>query len=177
MPVTRDDVHGYVFLAGQVTRFHTWPTIHKPNVAEHCWRVATLYAEIFGLPRAEVLYFCLHHDSGELFAGDVPFGAKRAVPGLPDAMNQGEEMGRALLGVQLPRLDGLEWTRFKICDLLEMYEFGRHEWRMGNEYARPIVVATAVAAKKLSGRAGQETHFKVSEWLMKHGHTQEMEQE
>src|SRR4051794_2810067 len=90
------------YIAGTVVRYHTWPTLRKPTVAEHCWRVACIYVELFGLPRAEVLYYALHHDSGELAAGDLPFNSKGRVPGLREAMDASEAEGLTTLEIQLP---------------------------------------------------------------------------
>lgn len=132
--MNRDQVHESRYLAGQVRRWHTWPTLRKPTVAEHQCRVAQIYCELWGLPRAEVLYYCLHHDQGEQFAGDVPFGGKHRVEGYGEAVNAAENLGLAAQKITLPELTKTEWHRFKICDMLEMWEFCLHEQRMGNTY-------------------------------------------
>jgi len=132
---TREQVHKSRYLAGQVARWHTWPTLRKPNVAEHQCRVAQIYCEVFGIPRAEVLYYCLHHDMGEQFAGDVPFGGKHRVEGYGEAVNTAEMLGLEQQEITLPDLTAIEWSKFKICDLLEMYEFSLYEFNMGNSYA------------------------------------------
>jgi 5'-deoxynucleotidase YfbR-like HD superfamily hydrolase len=149
--ITREKVHRSRYLSGRVQRWHTWPTLHKPNVAEHQCRVAQIYCEIFGLPRAEVLYYCIHHDVGEQYAGDVPFGAKTRVPGFRECINAAEEMGRQQQGVTLPQLTYTEWKKFKICDLLEMYEFSMCELNMGNRYASVPAADTRGLALKNAG--------------------------
>ena len=131
----RDDIHRNGYLSGRVVRWHTWPTLHKPNVAEHQCRVAQIYCELWGLPRAEVLYYCINHDRGEQFAGDVPFGGKDRAPGFRVALAEAEGMGLGWQGVELPDLDPQEYKRFKICDMLEMTEFCICEMRMGNTFA------------------------------------------
>lgn len=146
----RDIIMRSRYIAGTVVRYHTFPTLRKPTVAEHCWRVACIYVELFGLPRAEVLYYCLHHDSGELWAGDVPFMAKGFVPGLREAMDASEAEGLDTLGIKLPTLTKDEIRRVKISDLLEMRDFGQHEVNMGNRYAQPIVDDTYSAAMKIA---------------------------
>lgn len=165
--ITREKVYRSRYLAGQVRRWHTWPTIRSPNVAEHCCRVAQIYCEVFGLPRAEVLYYCLYHDNGELYAGDVPFGAKRRVSGYAEVTNEAEKIGLAAQGVVMPQLTELEWTRFKICDLLEMHEFSLHECRLGNQYAetpcRDTNLAALDLADKIDGRAA------VQQWTLRAG--------
>ena len=100
--LNRDQIYQSKYLAGCVKRYHTWPMLKEQTVGHHCWRVACIFVEIFGLPRAEVLYYCLHHDSGELFAGDVPFGIKAAVPGLKNSINQAEKHGLMALNIELP---------------------------------------------------------------------------
>ncbi len=159
--MNRQKIYRSRYFAGQVIRYHTWPTLRKPTVAEHCWRVAGIYVEVFGLPRAEVLYYCLHHDSGELWAGDIPFTAKDRIAGLREAMNASEAQGLEVLGITLPVLSEEEARRIKISDLLEMHEFGRHEALMGNRLANPIAEDTLNAAYKT---ANDEEHDMISKW-------------
>lgn len=139
-------------LAGRVTRWHTWPMIRKPSVMEHAGRVASLYCELWGIPRGEVLCYCLHHDHGEQTAGDTPFSAKGLVPELRENLNKAEELGRLRLRIALPELSREEFARFKVCDLLEMYETGVVEWNMGNRYAGCVIVDCAQEAMKLAAR-------------------------
>src|SRR4029077_4864518 len=136
--------------AGMVKRYSTWPVLTQSTVASHSWGVACTYVEVFGLPRAEVLYHCLMHDSGELWAGDLPFGVKHKTLGLKEAMDNAEENGRRLLSVKLPVLTEDELIRVKISDLLEMYSFGLMELNLGNDYAGPIVSDTLAAALTLA---------------------------
>lgn len=138
--ITQEEILSSGQLAGRVTRFHTWPMIRKPTVAEHSHRVAVLLVEVFGeLPRAELLYAALVHDYGELTAGDVPHYAKREVPELAEALEAAEAMGALTLGHSMPELDEEERERLKICDLLEMRECATVERRMGNRYADAVI--------------------------------------
>lgn len=148
--VNRDQIYSSPSLCGLVCRYHTWPTISHQTVAAHCWRVATLYCEVFGIPRAEVFFYILHHDSGELWGGDIPFTVKDRTPGMREASNVAEQEGLRRLGITMPVLTTEEWARIKIADILEMWEFGRHEMRLGNAYAQPIVNDTA---ETVGGRA------------------------
>jgi 5'-deoxynucleotidase YfbR-like HD superfamily hydrolase len=165
--VSRHEVYISRHLAGAVRRYHTWQMSQPESIAEHCWNVALIFIEIFGLPRAEVLYYILHHDSGELFAGDVPFNVKRMIPGLSEAMHVAEEKGLKMLGVTLPKLTEAELVQIKICDLLEMYEKGCIEQNLGNQYATPIIHDTLEKAQELAG----EHCFseKVNKWLIMKG--------
>ena len=142
----RDKIYSSGALAGRLKRYHGWPTLRTQTVGEHSARVANIYVEIFGLPRAEVLYYALNHDAGELFAGDIPFGGKDKVPGLRAAINEAEAEGLKLLSITLPELTAEETRRVKIADLLEMWEFGHLEELMGNRLAAPITDATRTSA-------------------------------
>jgi 5'-deoxynucleotidase YfbR-like HD superfamily hydrolase len=136
--VRRDDVLSSRAMAVRVKRYHTWRTIQTQTVGEHCCRVAQIYCELWGLPRAEVLYYALHHDSGELLSGDVPFLAKSESAQLKEGCRAVEKKGLERLRVELPLLTMDEQRRMKIADLMEMYEFGHVDWTMGNAYAEPI---------------------------------------
>lgn len=163
-------------LAGRVTRWHTWPMLRKPSVAEHASRVATLYVELWGMPRAEVLYYCLTHDHGEFTAGDVPFSGKELVEGYREAVNKAEQIGRDRLGVYLPNLREEELHKFKICDLLEMFETGIVEWNMGNRYCGVVVVDCAIAALAVASRLDEKnpatstTELYVKNWVYANGY-------
>lgn len=157
-------------LAARVKRYHTWPTHHQQTVAEHSARVATLYVEVFGLPRAEVLYRILHHDSGEFFAGDSPFPVKRKYPQLQRGVEEAEAEGLRLLGVFLPDLAAHEVRRVKVADLLEMHEFGVVELSMGNRYAEPIVRDTWTATLDYAQQSMPlEDSARVIEWMSING--------
>lgn len=164
--MNRDDIYRSKYLAGCVKRYHAWPMIREQTVGHHCWRVATMFVEIFGMPRAEVLYYCLHHDSGELWAGDIPFRGKRTVE-LKRAMDHSEEMGREKLGIHLPELTKEELIQVKICDLLEMYETGEYEFNLGNKYAEPIMDDTLQSATALANGSCMSQH--VENWLTQRG--------
>jgi 5'-deoxynucleotidase YfbR-like HD superfamily hydrolase len=159
-------------LAARVKRYHSWPTHHQQTVGEHSARVATIYVEVFGLPRAEVLYRILHHDSGELFAGDPPFPVKQKYPHYKRGHSDAEEEGLRQLSVELPELAEWELWRVKVADLLEMHEFGVVEMDMGNRYAEPIVCDTRQAARTTAHDKLQPDDFSATDrWLNKYGRT------
>lgn len=139
------------------------------SVGEHSARVATIYVEIFGLPRAEVLYYVLHHDSGELHAGDPPFPVKKLIAGYKDACDVAEARGLASLGVELPDLADWELRRVKVADLMEMWETGWHEMRLGNSYARPIVDDTIEAATRVLSEVSASDGIKLVNWYRANG--------
>jgi len=139
-------------MAARLKRYHAWPVLHQQTVGEHCARVANIYCEIFGMPSANVFYYMLNHDAGELLAGDVPFGGKDHVKELRAAIQEAEEIGRTLLKIDLPRLSLDEQSKVKIADLLEMYEFGCLEELMGNRLAAPVTDETLSAALKIADK-------------------------
>lgn len=125
--------------AGMVKRYHAWPTIQQQTVADHTFHVLRIYMELFGAPNPAVLEHIVNHDLGELTAGDTPFPAKRIVPGLREAAEAAEKLGLEQQQKWLPDLTPAEMTKFKIADLLEMWEFATVELKMGNCLAGPIV--------------------------------------
>lgn len=153
-------------LAARVQRWHTWPMIRRPTNGEHVARTATIYCEIWGIPRGEVLYYILHHDSGEFFAGDSPYFAKRFSPELAIAINKVEEEGLLRLKVKLPKLTDVEFTRFKICDLLEMWETSIAEITMGNRFLEEAEATCRAKAQQLANQLGTQSGSVVSDWLM-----------
>ena len=165
--INRYEIYRSRYLAGCVRRYSSWPMLHEQTVGHHCWRMACIFIEVFGMPRAEVLYYCLLHDSGELYAGDIPFGVKVQVPGLKEAMDQAEAIGRHQLGLKLPELTKEEKIQAKICDYLEMHECGEHEMNLGNKYAEAIMLDTMHAAQKLANESCMSEH--VNSWLRNRG--------
>lgn len=165
--IDRNNIYSSPYLAGCVKRYHTWPMIKEQTVGHHCWRVACIFVEIFGIPRAEVLYYCLHHDSGELYAGDIPFGIKKTIPNLKEAMDVAESIGLKQLDTRLPQLTKEEQIQVKICDYLEMHETGEHELNLGNKYAEPIAKDTMFLAQNLARESCMSEH--VNNWLGKRG--------
>jgi 5'-deoxynucleotidase YfbR-like HD superfamily hydrolase len=162
----REQIYATRYLAGKVKRYHTWPMLNQQTVGEHSARVANIYVEIYGMPRAEILYYCLNHDAGELWAGDVPFGIKRSLPELHDQMEIAEAQGLKMLDITLPTLTDEEKARVKICDLLEMWETGMYEEMMGNKFASPIRQDTLSKAQGMA--ANNDCSERVNKWLHQH---------
>ncbi len=142
-------VTGSLRHAGGVQRYHTWPTIRSQTVADHCYNVLRIYYEIFGPPTPEVTTYVLFHDSPEVRYGDPPFPAKRDHPDLKRVYSALEkEYYLDMFGFDhSDLLDESDRIKVKVCDLLEMWEFGTVELRMGNQYAHLIVERTLEAAK------------------------------
>lgn len=129
-------------LAGRVRRYHTWPTLHTESVAEHSHRVAMIYMELFGVD-AEALAYIMCHDLCELWTGDLPFPVKARNPALKKAVDAVEKQAAAELGLpDIPTLEDWKKRLVKICDLLQMWEFGHIELMMGNALALPVIKDT-----------------------------------
>lgn len=132
-------------MAGQVRRYHTWQTLITQTVAEHSWQVARIYYDLFGEVPGNVASYIQWHDAGEIATGDIPFPVKSDHPMLKDTIDRLEE--NALREMHAPHVEisSEEKLRVKLCDLLEMWEFGTQEVLMGNRFAEPIVARTIIA--------------------------------
>lgn len=160
-----DHVTDRSLLSGRVRRYHTWPVLQEQTVGDHCWGVYHIYWRIFGLPSAEVALYIHVHDSDELVIGDNPFPMSARYPSLKAVK---EEMGRdARVQLSLPseedigHFDSTERARIKICDLLEMMQFGMQEREMGNLLAQPIIERTRAAAQEKA----RELEFTERAWV------------
>lgn len=151
MSHTRNSMRRDTRLSGLVRRYHSWPVLTTQSVGEHSWQVLRIYIEIFGAPSPETTTYIVYHDSAELATGDPPFPLKKDHPELKEIYDRMEhEAMLQMRGVGLPELDPRERARVKVCDLLEMWEHGRHELQLGNQYAHPIVQDTLEAALMIS---------------------------
>lgn len=137
------DVRRDIRLAGQVKRYSTWPVLNQQSTGEHSWQVLRIYIDIFGPPSPEVCVYIVHHDSAELTVGDPPFPLKRDNPDLKEIYDRLESTAVIeMRGEALPVLSREEMLRIKICDLIEMWEYGVQEHMMGNRFAEPIISDT-----------------------------------
>jgi 5'-deoxynucleotidase YfbR-like HD superfamily hydrolase len=136
--------------ASLVKRYHTWPVIREQNNAEHTLHVLRIYDRLFGLPSVRVVRAIMYHDIGEIGPGDAPFPSKRNNPDLKAAHDRVEREKRVeLLGEDTDDITETAARYIKICDLLEMWEFGTEEVLRGNSLAEPIVIRTLQAAYSL----------------------------
>ncbi len=172
----REQINRTSRFAGQVERYHTWPVHRKQSVGEHTWQVMRIWWMIWGPLSSGESTYLIWHDAGELLTGDLPFPMKANNLELKltfDAYEAEavEAMGGPLwadykvLGTTLYR------QRSKICDLLEMWEFGLVEQGMGNRYAEPIVKDTLKAARKLLKKMSGEDQKLVEAYVSKVAYT------
>lgn len=148
--MTSDYVTDYARHAGQVLRYHTWPTIQNQSVGEHSWQVALIFERLFGELSPAVERYIRMHDAAELVVGDPPFPVKKNNPVLKRAYDDMEPEALTHMNVRaLPELDEDTKRKIKVCDLLEMMVFGMTERELGNLLAIPIIKRTCNAAVEI----------------------------
>jgi 5'-deoxynucleotidase YfbR-like HD superfamily hydrolase len=113
-----------------------------------------IYVELFGPPDKKLWVHMLYHDAMEIHTGDVPFYAKRKWPSLKKELDHAEVQAADEFNVHLPILTQAEIDECKLCDLLEMWEWGKEEVLMGNRLAHTIQADTWWAASELSEKLG-----------------------
>jgi hypothetical protein len=133
-------IRGNARFAGDLKRYHGWPTIKEQSIAEHVGHIHRIYHELWGPPPSHVSTYITFHDHGELNGADMAHDVKYAIPGAKEMMDKIEVRGLSLLGIVLPQLQDWERMRFKACDLLEMAEFATTEQEMGNKLMIPVAM-------------------------------------
>lgn len=144
--MTRAEIFANSRFAGQVERYHTWIVHRRQSNGEHMWQQMRIWYLIWGPMPPFVSTKILWSDAGELVTGDLPFPMKARNPDIKKLFDQKEREAVLAMGGDLPELDAHDEVRVKICDLVEMLEFGLVERNMGNMYAQPIIEDTLSAA-------------------------------
>ena len=122
--------------SGNVTRWHTIPTIKSQTVAEHSWGVAMICRQLWP-DNYTLIEAALCHDLGEGFTGDVPWPAKMSNERFKLELEEMELL-------YLKRLDCNVWLntvdreKLKIADMLEVLYFALEEINMGNQNFKDI---------------------------------------
>lgn len=143
--------------AGQIERYHTWPTHRRQSVGEHSWQVMRIMMTIsMSMCTAKMMHYAVLHDVGEM-AGDVPWPGKRNSTALKECMDVAEHNIRAGMTEwwgqpALPLLTEQERDFFKMCECIEMWEFGLQERSMGNRYGTVVAQRMLLAACEYSDR-------------------------
>lgn len=167
--VTSDEIIYSPRIASMLERYHTWPTIQRQTIADHTFNILRIWVQLWGAPRSEVTESIVAHDMGEMGPGDVPFGGKRRSPELKKLVDELEEehQNRMWGSIGCVELTDNERRRIKLCDLLEMWEFGKIEENLGNMFAQPIVDDVWRAVVDI---ASNEELEKIMETLVRGGH-------
>ena len=152
--------------AGLIERYHEHPTVQRQNVGEHTWQVMRIWLVIFGrkddATDGRILQYIMFHDAGELGTGDIPFPVKKNNPPLKAIMDELEHQSLMRQKIVLPDMSEHELKEVKICDLIEMAEFGREELRRGCAYGRPILDGCTEAIRGLLEVVQWTIHEKLS---------------
>jgi hypothetical protein len=125
-------------LAGQVQRYHTWPTIRKQTIAEHTWQILRIYSCVDEL-NVNTALAIIYHDIGEHYTGDIPYPVKAQNPELKKEMDVLELQSWAaqLTAWEVPHIHALDIADkkfFKLVEIIEMAEFGLDEVCLGNSH-------------------------------------------
>ena len=67
----------------------------------------------------------------------------------------------------MPELTGEERKFVKICDLMEMYEYGMEEIMRGNRFAEPIVSRTHSAINGMVMTIAMDTRQRIYDHMLK----------
>lgn len=125
--------------AGGVRRYHTWAVHQNQTVAEHTWQILRILLTIWPQVPRSVLIHAVTHDMGEM-AGDIQYPFKLLFPelgaGSVKTENYVRDQQRKGIGAppETHPLSPYEKHVFKLCDNLEMWEFGLREINFGNRY-------------------------------------------
>jgi hypothetical protein len=138
---THEDVYANARFAGLVDRYHTWPVNRGQTNGEHTWQVMRIWYQIFGPLTTEESTAAIWHDGGELYTGDLPGMIKAEAPALKPVLDRLERQQVEDMGGPNRTFNPTERTllRLKVCDLIDVLEFGRLECLQGNRLAEPIV--------------------------------------
>lgn len=111
-----------LYLSGSVRRYHANVAVAPfgQTNADHQCRAAQLLLALNPEASPALIYVTLHHDVGEVVAGDLPQPFKAASPELARAHAEIEgAMARDILGRPLPFLTKFETDWLKLVDRLE----------------------------------------------------------
>lgn len=137
----------------EITRYHTWRVIRAQSNGEHSCQIQRIMLCIDPNVSRRLLIYAVLHDIDES-VGDIPYPFKKNNPDLKAAFNRvALEMRRGMEEThhipRLPVLDEIEEKFFKICEYIEMWEYGITEVNMGNLYAVLIAERCILAASNL----------------------------
>lgn len=162
----RSDVLTSLRMAGQVVRYHTWPTLQRQTVAEHTWQLLRIFYNIWDATISyRVTRYIMWHDAGEIVTGDPPYPVKARNPDMKVAYDRAEAEALRGLGVEPPEISDSDKLRVKCAELIEMAEFGHVELLMGNKFAEPIIVDTTENLWLLSRQLSHDDNALIRDYL------------
>lgn len=127
----------------EIRRYHTWKVTHHQSVGEHTCQIMRIMLTIWPRCPRRLLVYAVTHDMGEM-CGDIPYPFKKMFPELKSGMLKAESelrmRQRETVGIPPSvSLSAQEQKFFKICEYIEMMEYGISEINMGNRYGDLIV--------------------------------------
>lgn len=134
----------------QLTRYHSWPRIREQSVGEHSAQVMRILLTVWPDAPRHLLVYALYHDIGEM-AGDVQYPFKSQDPLLKVRMDEAERQVTTGMNEEFPNsipnvlLSPFERAVFKLCEYVEMWEWGLHEMNLGNQYGRTVSMRMSTA--------------------------------
>lgn len=151
-----DDIEADPRVAGQITRYHTWPKTREQSVGEHSWQIMRILLTLWPTAPRRLLVHAVLHDVGEM-AGDVPWPGKKNDPVLKERHDAAERVVHENMSREwcLPPavvLGDYEHGVFKLCEYIEMWEWGLHEQNLGNRYGAVVALRMLMAASVIVDR-------------------------
>jgi 5'-deoxynucleotidase YfbR-like HD superfamily hydrolase len=141
-------------MAGELTRFHAWPTLQNQTIAHHSWNVVRILFAIEPEPSMNLVKEAMFHDVGEVGSGDSPGHIKRANPDLRDALERLEHATRLSMcipwGISPPAyINDEERLILLIADKTDQMEFAMHEMWLGNQFMKLVFERTQILVEDL----------------------------
>jgi chloramphenicol 3-O-phosphotransferase len=151
---------------GDVIRYHTWPTLQQQTTGQHSWNVVRILVTLWPEAPKEAILNAQFHDSGEVGTGDAPYPVKANNPDIKRGMDRIEGEIRAEMGVgRHMNCDQFWRDRIKLCDCIEMWEFGLDEVHFGNRFAELVVSRMAEQIDRCSsGILTSEEHARLVQY-------------
>ena len=162
-PPTIKDRIQFVHEGGAVVRFHQHIGHVLDTDARHSHGVAMLcYFLTDGAPSVNLLMAALTHDLAEQVVGDIPYTAKRNIPGLKATCAAMEQEVLSKYGLAFT-LTEAEQRTLRLADALDGMLYCCHEAALGNHTA-----LRRVYTKWLEGlRAGASTYSDVERSIVR----------
>jgi hypothetical protein len=122
-----------------------------------------------GMCSTRLMHYVVLHDVGEM-AGDIPWPGKRNSAALKREMDHAEQAVRFNMAERwgqptLPDITEREYSFFKMCECIEMWEFGLQEQSMGNKYGAIIAARMILVASQLVDRMPEDLQVSAREYV------------
>jgi len=126
-----------------------------------------IYYQIWGPLPPEISTYILWHDAGELVTGDLPFPIKKnSSPEFRETLHFMEAEAVENMGGTLNELITVyQAYQVKVCDLIEMLEFGFAERLLGNIVAEPIIVDVQKVITEVRNKLDGDDNRRVTHYM------------